>query len=67
MAEWKPEGCLECGRTLTGEDVGLTKKYINRGSKRFYCISCLAKKLGVTEDYLHKRAEYFKKIGCALF
>ena len=34
--------CKKCGRELDGNDIGLTKKLINRGAVEYFCIDCLA-------------------------
>ena len=36
--------CKKCGKELSGNDIGLTKKIINRGSTEFLCIDCIAEK-----------------------
>ena len=59
--------CINCGRTVTGLDAGLTKKLINRSAEKYFCIKCLAEKLSVTEESLKERAAFFKKNGCTLF
>ena len=42
------EHCKICGTELTRDEIGLTKKLINRGAIEFLCISCLAKKFDMT-------------------
>lgn len=59
--------CITCGRTVNGLDAGLTKKLINRGAEKYFCIKCLAEKLSVTEESLKEKAAFFKKNGCTLF
>ena len=51
--------CIKCEKSLTPDDIGASKKLINRGmTTDFLCVSCLAEKYGVTEaqamdnDYL---------------
>ena len=34
--------CKNCAKELTNDEVGMTKKLINRGSAEFYCMDCLA-------------------------
>ena len=62
-----PTECLQCGRKLTPDDVGATKKLINRGAERFFCVSCLASQFGVSEDKLREKIEYWRSTGCLLF
>ncbi len=59
--------CKSCEKDLTGNEIGLTKKLINRGSTEFYCINCLAQKFNCDVPLLEKKIEQFKKQGCTLF
>jgi len=59
--------CIKCGRRVNYVEAGLTKKLINRGATKYFCLTCLSEKLKVSEETLLKRAEYFKKTGCILF
>ena len=62
-----PDVCKQCGASLTHDEVGLTKKLINRGCTEFLCYHCLAEHFRVTEDVLHQKVEEFRAIGCTLF
>ena len=59
--------CIHCGRELTFNDVGATKKFINRASRDFMCIDCLAAKLNVPSERILIKIEGFKRQGCTLF
>lgn len=60
--------CYVCGKVpLTKKEIGLTKKLIEPKAKFFYCISCLAETLDVTEEELLAKVEDFKNEGCKLF
>ena len=59
--------CIKCGKKLNGNDIGLTKKLINRNSTEFLCIDCLAYKFDCSRDLLEKKIEQFKASGCTLF
>ena len=59
--------CIKCGRILDSDDIGLTKKLINRGAEEFMCISCLAEKFKVTPQKLREKIKEFKEQGCLLF
>lgn len=59
--------CIKCGAQLTPDDIGATKKLINRGSTEFLCIKCLADKFGVTEERIREKIEYWRETGCMLF
>lgn len=60
-------GCMQCGRELTYNDIGAHRKFINRGSREFLCKGCLARKLGVTVEDIDRKIEEFKAQGCTLF
>ena len=60
--------CYVCGKApLSKDEVGLTKKLIDKKTKIFYCILCLAESLEVTEEELLAKVEEFKNEGCTLF
>ena len=59
--------CLQCGRPLTSDEIGLTRKMINRGADRFLCVSCLADHFELTEAVLREKIREFKAMGCTLF
>lgn len=60
--------CYVCGKTpLTKDEIGLTKKLIDKKAKYFYCLPCLAEHLEVTEEELLAKVEEFKNEGCKLF
>lgn len=59
--------CAECGKQISPDELGLSKKLINRALTHGYCFACLAKKFSVTEELLRKKADQFRAAGCALF
>ena len=59
--------CKNCDKMLTPDEIGLTKKLINRGSTEFYCMECLAEIFKCDIPLLQKKVEQFRKQGCALF
>lgn len=59
--------CKKCGKELSGNDIGLTKKLINRGSTEFLCIDCIAGKFDCTKELLEEKIRQFKESGCTLF
>ena len=61
------ENCAECRRELTGDEITLTKKLVNRGAVSFLCLSCLAKTFNVSEELLHEKIDQFRQMGCTLF
>ena len=61
------EYCKKCGRTLTRDDIGLYKRFVNRGATEFFCTSCLASHFHVSEELLQKKIAHFRAQGCTLF
>lgn len=59
--------CMQCGRHLSYNEIGAYKKFVNRGSREFLCIPCLAKRLDVTAEDIYRKIEEFKQQGCTLF
>ncbi len=60
--------CYVCGKTpLSKNEIGLSKKLIDKKTSRFYCIDCLAEYLEVTTEELLDKIEEFKDEGCTLF
>ena len=60
--------CYVCGKThLSKDEIGLTKKLIDKKTDKFYCLSCLAEYLEVTEEELLAKVQEFKDEGCKLF
>jgi len=61
------EKCLTCGRALTRDEIGLSKKLINRGATEYKCIACLSAYYQVSEQRLHELIEQYRAQGCVLF
>ena len=59
--------CAVCGREIERDEIGLTKKLINRGTTTYLCMECLAKKFEVTVEDLEKKIVEFREMGCTLF
>lgn len=59
--------CRRCGRILTKDEIGLTRKMVNRGADSFFCITCLAEHFGLPEEALREKVEEFRAMGCTLF
>ncbi len=59
--------CKVCGRALEADEIGLTKKLINRGAKEFLCLSCIAEKFEMTEDECRTLIAHFRETGCHFF
>ena len=61
------DNCSLCGRSLIPDEIALTKKLINRGTSRFFCLSCLSVHFDVSEDALQAKIREFREMGCTLF
>ena len=59
--------CKVCCRELTRDEIGLTKKLINRGASEFLCLTCLAKKFDMTVEECRTLIAHFREAGCHLF
>ncbi len=59
--------CRTCGQPLHPDEIGLTKKLINRGATVFYCVDCLARQFQVEPEDLRRKIEEFREMGCVLF
>lgn len=59
--------CIRCGTSLTPDEVGLTKKLINRGATEFLCYGCMARHFDVSVELLTQKVEEFREMGCTLF
>lgn len=59
--------CKSCGKPVTSDEKGLSKKLINRGTTDYYCITCLSEFFHVSENDLKNKILYYKKFGCTLF
>ena len=59
--------CYVCNKELSKNEIGLTKKLINKNAKDYYCISCMAEYLEVTVEELEDKIEEYKDEGCKLF
>ena len=60
--------CYVCGKeSLSKDEIGLTKKLMDKNSKRFYCFDCLAEYLEVDAEFLIAKVGEFKEQGCKLF
>lgn len=61
------DACKSCGKPVTADEAAMTKKLINRGTKEYMCIPCLARHFDVTLEEVNERMAYFKEMGCMLF
>ena len=58
---------MTCGRALTRDEIGLSKKMTNRGAAQFQCLTCLAARYQIGEERLLQRIAQLRAQGCFLF
>lgn len=59
--------CATCGRELTSDETGLSRKLINRGTTVFFCLDCLSRRFGISVAQLRELIASFRAAGCTLF
>lgn len=60
--------CYVCGKApLSKDEIGITKKLIDKKTVNFYCLPCLAEYFEVDKEELVAKIEEFKNEGCTLF
>ena len=59
--------CSKCGRELTQDEIGASRKFINKGTTEFFCLDCLAERFRVTRELIEEKIEYLRQHGCTLF
>ncbi len=59
--------CADCGKELTRDETGLSRKLISRATSLFYCLDCLEKRFRIPKETLTEMIERFREAGCTLF
>ncbi|MBQ8954308.1 MAG: hypothetical protein IJ048_09340 [Clostridia bacterium] len=59
--------CARCGRPISRDEAGLTRKLINRAAEDLYCFDCLGGLFHISRDKLQEMADAFRAAGCTLF
>ena len=59
--------CMQCGKDLTNDEIGIYRKMVNRGALEFMCKSCLAAWFDCEEELIDRKIAQFKRMGCGLF
>jgi len=49
------------------DEIGITKKLINRGATAFYCKLCLANEFHCEVALIDDKITQFREMGCTLF
>lgn len=61
------ERCAACGKSLSLDEIAVTKKLISRGTTLFLCVACLADHFEVKPRDILERIDHFRATGCTLF
>lgn len=67
MRKTTKKQCCECKKTLSKDEIALTKKILAPDINEFYCIFCLAAYLECETEELKIKIQEFKEQGCTLF
>lgn len=63
----KTKQCIDCGKTITKDEVALSRKLIDPDTEELYCLSCMSENFGCTVEDLKIKIQEFKEQGCTLF
>lgn len=61
--------CKKCGKPeLSGDELAIYRKLVNKGATEFLCIDCLAEYFQCDRKDIEERINYYKESGtCTLF
>ena len=59
--------CAKCGHEVSNDEIGMTKKMINRGTSTYLCFDCLSDYFEIPKENLLAKLEQFRADGCTLF
>lgn len=61
--------CHKCGKEdLSGDELAIYRKLVNRGATEFLCIDCLAEFFKCDKSEIEARIKYYRDSGeCTLF
>ena len=59
--------CQQCNTPLSGDEIGLHLKLLDRQATTFLCRHCLAKQLHCDPAVLEEKILQFRAQGCVLF
>lgn len=64
----KQYSCIGCGKfPLCKNETGINQKLLGEMAEQYYCMSCLADYLAVSEQDILDKIEEFREEGCKLF
>ena len=59
--------CVQCGSEVSSDEIGLTRKLINRGTSDFLCFRCLSARFSLSQSEMDALIDHFRASGCTLF
>lgn len=59
--------CTRCSQALSRDEIGLSRKLINRGTTSFYCFACLEDMFHIPRTKLDEMIEAYRSAGCSMF
>ena len=59
--------CVQCGKPVSSDEAGLTKKLVNRGTTDYLCFDCLGEKFKLQTEDMQELIAHFRAMGCTLF
>lgn len=63
----KKKNCIDCGKSLTKDEVALSRKLIDPDTEELYCLTCMSESFGCSVEDLEIKIREFKEQGCTLF
>ena len=63
----KKKICIDCGKSLTKDEVALSRKLIDPDTEELYCLTCMSENFGCSVEDLEIKIREFKEQGCTLF
>lgn len=59
--------CMKCGRPLAQDEIGIYRRLVDRGARKYLCGDCLASYFRCPRGLIDEKIRYYKRIGCLLF
>ena len=59
--------CRECGKPVSADEAGLTKKLVDRAAAEYLCWDCLGKAFKTDRKALEDMVRRLREAGCTLF
>ncbi len=57
--------CKKCGKQeLSGDELAIYRKLVNRGATEFLCIDCLSDHFKCDRREIEERIKYYRESGC---